>query len=370
MTSAFSVTAAREPISGNSRLRTNGFRPRDLRSFWTLFAMDHFLGRERVDRTFKYWRSDLNQRMLESIRQNGEARVIPLPRITQLDRKTYMKEFVNKSHPVVFVGAAKDWECCRKWSFDWIKQQYGGDDVMLVDHGKQDRNPLHSPVEHLTLGDLIDGIDHGSLKYARFHPLLQRHPELRIDIDQRWLKDHLTNRRTSWLHFYTLFLGGKGTDTAIHNAGNENLFIQIQGQKKWRFYPVEHTPIFDPPANRSLYKYTGYRPDEPDYERYPMARHMDSYETVLEPGDVLYNPPYYWHHVSNPVRSIGVGCRWNNIRTAFVAAPTLATLELFNTNPNLIKGMLMTLKDFNSVLAETRLDKKQIMARPGGLQQS
>jgi len=32
--------------------------------------------------------------------------------------------------------------------------------------------------------------------------------------------------------------------------------------------------------------------------------------------------------------------------------------------------MLMTLKDFNTVLAQTRLDKKQIMAQPGGSRQS
>jgi hypothetical protein len=367
MTSSAATAPAKETISGDSQLRPNGFSDSDRRSYWTLFAMDHFFGRERVDRTFKNWRRDLKQRMLESIRQNGPSRVVPLPRVKNLDRKTFMREFVNKSHPVVFEGAAKDWECCRKWSFDWIRQQYGSDDVMLVDHAQQDRNPLGKPIEHLTLGDLIEGIDHGSLKYARFHPLLQRHPELRIDIDQTWLKEHLTNRYTSWLHFYTLFLGGKGTDTAIHNAGNENLFVQIQGQKKWRLYPVEHTPIFDPPANRSLYKYTSYRPDQPDDELYPMARYMDWYETVLEPGDVLYNPPYYWHHVSNPTSSIGVGFRWNNMRTALLAAPALIILEMFNTNPNLIRGMRMTVKDFNTVLAETRMDKKQLAAQPRGI---
>ena len=322
------------------------------------------LRRERVDRTFNDWRRGLKQRMLESIRQNGQSRIVPLPRVKNLDRKTFIREFVNKSHPVVFEGAARDWDCCRKWNFDWIKQQYGDDDVMLVDHARQDRNPLQKPIEHLTLGDLIDGIDHGSLKYARFHPLLQRHPELRLDLNQKWLKEHLTNRHTSWLHFYTLFLGGKGTDTAIHNAGNENMFVQIQGQKKWRFYPVEHSPIFDPPANRSPYKYTGYRPDQPDDELYPMARHMDWYETVLEPGDVLYNPPYYWHHVSNPTSSIGVGCRWNNMRTAVLASPVLATLEMFNTNPNAVRGMMMAVKDFNTILAEARVDKKQLVAQP------
>ena len=129
---------------------------------------------------------------------------------------------------------------------------------------------------------------------------------------------------------------------------------QGYGRKKWRLYPMEHMPIFDPPANRSVYKFTYYKTDEPDYQKFPMVRHMDWYETELQAGDVLYNPPYYWHHVSNPVSSIGVGCRWSNLRTTWIASPLLATLELFNTNPNVIKGTFMALRDFNSVLAQSR----------------
>src|SRR5262245_2623362 len=352
------VAAPEVAMSGESRLRSNGFLPRDRRSYTALFVTDHFLGRERVDRLFPKWRPGVQSRMLEQIRRNGPAHSMPLPRFRDLDRQTFMREFVAKSHPVVFEGAARNWECCRNWNFEWIKQKYGTDDVFLMDHADADRNPLGTDSEHLTLADLIDGIDHGSTKYARFHPLLQRHPELRKDIDQEWLSNHLTNPYTSWMRFYTLFLGGKGTDTAIHNAGNENIFVQVYGRKKWRLYPMDHTPIFDPPANRSIYKYTYYRPDEPDFERFPMSRHMDYYETELEAGDVLYNPPYYWHHVSNPVSSIGVGCRWSNIRTALRASPLLAIMEVFNTNPNLIKGMLMTVKDFNTVLAQSKPVRK------------
>jgi hypothetical protein len=340
-------------ITADSRLRSNGFRPADLRSYHALFVMDHFLGRQRADRLFKNWRGDLKKRLLKSIQSNGPGRCLPLPRIQNLDRETFFKEFVAKSHPVVFEGAALDWECCRKWNFEWIKQRYGGDEVMLVERTDQDRNPLAlgAQVEHLTLADLIDGIDHGSLKYARFHPLLKRHPELRQDLDQKWLTGHLTNPHTSWMHMDVIFLGGKGTETSVHNDAMENLFIQVHGQKRWRLYPVQHTPIFDPPANRSLYKYTSYNPTSPDEERYPMTRHMDYYETVLQAGDVLYCPPYYWHHVSNPVSSIGVGWRWNNMRSTFRASPFFMIMEGFNTNPNLVKGIFMSLKDFNKVLA-------------------
>jgi hypothetical protein len=38
----------------------------------------------------------------------------------------------------------------------------------------------------------------------------------------------------------------------------------------------------------------------------------------------------------------------------------LFSLELFNTNPNVFRGMLMAVNDFNTILAEARVDKKQL----------
>jgi hypothetical protein len=84
---------------------------------------------------------------------------------------------------------------------------------------------------------------------------------------------------------------------------------------------------------------------------------MDYYETVLEPGDILYSPPYYWHDVINLERSIGLSCRWFSVKSALRASPLLATLEVFNTKPNMIKGLIMSVKDFNEVLVMTRKEK-------------
>src|SRR6185503_10062792 len=156
MTTLTTVAVGENGITGDSQLRSNGFTAEDRRSYDALFIADHFLSRKRVDRLFPRWRQGVHAMMLESIRQNGEGRAVPLPRVrADLDRKTFMKEFVAKSHPVVFEGAAKNWECCRKWTFEWIKEKYGDDDVYLVDHAAADRNSLGTEAEHLTLAHLI-----------------------------------------------------------------------------------------------------------------------------------------------------------------------------------------------------------------------
>jgi hypoxia-inducible factor 1-alpha inhibitor (HIF hydroxylase) len=37
--------------------------------------------------------------------------------------------------------------------------------------------------------------------------------------------------------------------------------------------------------------------DHPDLDRVPNYVNAKAYEAILNPGDVLYVPPYWWHHV-------------------------------------------------------------------------
>ena len=36
----------------------------------------------------------------------------------------------------------------------------------------------------------------------------------------------------------------------------------------------------------------------------------DGWTVILEPGDVLYNPPFFWHQARSIDTNIGVGFRW------------------------------------------------------------
>lgn len=39
--------------------------------------------------------------------------------------------------------------------------------------------------------------------------------------------------------------------------------------------------------------------DNPDYKRFPNFQNVVGYETVVGPGDVLYIPMYWWHHIES-----------------------------------------------------------------------
>lgn len=42
--------------------------------------------------------------------------------------------------------------------------------------------------------------------------------------------------------------------------------------------------------------------DRPDYTKFPNFKNVRGYETVVGPGEVLYIPIYWWHHVESLMR--------------------------------------------------------------------
>lgn len=42
--------------------------------------------------------------------------------------------------------------------------------------------------------------------------------------------------------------------------------------------------------------------DRPDYSRFPKFKDAKGYEAIVGPGDVLYIPIYWWHHVESLMR--------------------------------------------------------------------
>jgi hypothetical protein len=51
--------------------------------------------------------------------------------------------------------------------------------------------------------------------------------------------------------------------------------------------------------------------DESDHERCPLFRYCPRYEVTLKPGDVLWNPYYWFHSVKNMTKqSVAVAVRW------------------------------------------------------------
>lgn len=97
-----------------------------------------------------------------------------------------------------------------------------------------------------------------------------------------------------------LWLGG-AVKTQTHNDRDHNLACVIAGRRRFLLFPPEQVanlyvgPLDNPPPLSLV------DPEAPDYQRFPRFRAAMAAARVamLEPGDALFLPRYWWHHVTS-----------------------------------------------------------------------
>lgn len=120
--------------------------------------------------------------------------------------------------------------------------------------------------------------------------------------------DPLWRTRDDAAHFgLFLWLSGADVRPAIHFDSDHNFFVHLNGSKKFVLFP--------PWEWENLYLYPRIHPswhksqlsfDAVPLETYPNAPRARAYEVLLEPGDVLHVPPYWFHHVESTTPSVSL----------------------------------------------------------------
>jgi cupin-like protein len=292
------------------------------------WLMSHLCFLEAASGLFERQRRKVSAQFVSGIESSARDSIVPVPRVAPTASQ------IDFRKPVIFAGAARDFRAYGKWTPAFFAERYGEAIVPYVDHFKDRGGEL----EYATLREVINRLDNGTLKYAKFSGLLHEHPELCEDFD--WDVNKRLLPDGTFLSSMQFFLGGPGTRTMTHCAISLNVFVQLFGTKRWLIFPPSLTPAVHPVLDRAPYFRSSDFFEEPDplvdarYRKYP------GYECVLEAGDVLYNPPYYWHHVSNPTASIGVSFKYQNPWVSLRTAPWMFFMSILATNPNIVSGFI------------------------------
>ena len=95
---------------------------------------------------------------------------------------------------------------------------------------------------------------------------------------------------------------GNATRVATHYDASPNLAAVVAGRRRFTLFPPEQVAnLYVGPLDRTLAgpPASMVDPDEPDLERYPRFAEAMRHAQVAElgPGDVLFIPAIWWHHV-------------------------------------------------------------------------
>ncbi|HMD32600.1 MAG TPA: cupin-like domain-containing protein [Candidatus Acidoferrales bacterium] len=305
--------------------------------FQSMFSMDWLFGEANVTKLLPRRWERLRDRMLANATSKGEGRVSPVDRRREFTPGAFLDEYFLPGIPVVLEGAAAEWPAVKKWTPEYLNQLCGRDEVAVLDGqnwtaNQNGRKEAVSTSETIVeVQELLKNVTGGGAWYGAFLELMDKYPGLREDIDLSFVKrfGHM-NEQIPWQRrvLAKMYVGGPGTATSFHCAGVSNLFVQMYGKKKWVLIAPQYTPFMYPASNRGINWQSRVDFRDPDYASCPLYRFVDRHETVLEPGDVLWNPPFVWHGVANLTESIAVSLWWFNVTRAFRNSFLLSALSL------------------------------------------
>lgn len=225
------------------------------------------------------------------------------------DPASFLEASNRLRRPVVISGLIGESRACREWNEEFFADRYGGSVYPVIkDSRNEDPETKKNEVSLLTVRELLQSAREG--KYAYINNLARifaDHPELLHDLEfGRVLKVLPPGETTDCFDVVNLFMGGKGTGGTMHCAFAGNFFCNIVGKKKWTLIDPQYTKYLLPmPAHPFLYSDVYYDPGDP--ERGWFTRRLPRFEATLEPGDVLFNGPWWWHYVTN-LDGFTVGC--------------------------------------------------------------
>jgi len=304
-------------------------------AFNAIFSADWLFGPKNISRLLPRRWERLHRRMLLQASRGAEGRIQRVDRRSDLTPEEFHKEYFLTGIPVVLEGAAARWPAVKKWTPDYLNEFCGNDRIEVLDGqnwkvNRDDGREAVSTSEHVVqVRELMQEVKAGGALYGSFMELLDKYSQLRGDLDLAFVSrfGH-TSRHLPWHRniIAKLYVGGAGTATSLHCAAVSNLFVQVYGRKRWLLIAPEFTPFMYPAATRGLNWQSRVDFRNPDFGQCPLYRFVDRYETVLEPGDILWNPPFVWHGVANVTESIAVSCWWINLTRGFSGSLLLGML--------------------------------------------
>lgn len=158
--------------------------------------------------------------------------------------------------------------------------------------------------KEIRVQEYVDKIQTGAdVGYASQLPLLEYFPELlRVLQPPRYFSTSLLTQANIWI-------GPAGTNSNLHCDPDHNLFFQVEGRKRVRLISPKDSKPLKPVRNTFHDMYSPVDlTDSAQLEE--LARVVKVYETVVEPGDVLYIPAFWWHNIDSLAPSVSLNFWW------------------------------------------------------------
>ncbi len=278
-----------------SILATNGFDPADATAASPAPVEPHGLRKQEflMDIYSQLW----------SLRPGATS----IDRVSRISPDDFFRWYYCLNCPVILTGMMDAWPALQRWTPDYFDQRFGPDTVEVMTGRASDPDYEVNCRQHksrMTMHQFVDMIrnsgqtndfylvaNNKSLDDGPLRPLLGDLGSFDGILDP-WTTDGKL----------FLWFGPAGTVTPLHHDSMNILLTQLLGRKKVTLIPSFQTHL----VYNHLGVYSRVDTESPNYHRFPLLRDVTRMEVELLPGEALFIPVGWWHHVRSLDTSISV----------------------------------------------------------------
>ena len=225
---------------------------------------------------------------LSTVRADGLA----IPTVDKIDPARFFEDFYAANRPVALTGLVDHWPALSKWSLDYLADKVGDAVVELQGQRNEAEDYEIAKDRHkrmLPMRAVIDAIREAGASND-FYVTAYNDTTNKQTLAPLW-EGH-------WRSSDSQVVGRSGSDSSVRTEGNadsfhhdltNNLLVQVMGRKR-----VHMVPSWEVGRMRnSIHCFSNRSPaDWSDGDDLPPLL-----ECVIGPGDALFLPIGWWHHV-------------------------------------------------------------------------
>jgi len=241
----------------------------------------------------------------------NQLNLLPIPRVEHITAGEFRRTYLEPNRPVVIKDMASSWPALKKWTPEYFAREYGSLQVKIYDRSFTRAGTSYmSSLRKIPFREYLEFMLNSSMDLRLFaFNIFWQAPELRKDI----LWPDITKGFSK--QFIFTFFGCKGSVTPLHYDPDRPhlLHTVLHGKKRVVLFPNEESKnLYKHPFNTRSYVDV----DNPDFDNFPRLKNVTGYQAILQPGETLFMPSGYWHHMVYEQAGYAVCMRCSHIPMA------------------------------------------------------
>jgi ribosomal protein L16 Arg81 hydroxylase len=215
-----------------------------------------------------------------------------------MSRDEFLRDFYVPNRPVVLTDVLRCSAAFLRWSPEYLDEVCGDSIVEVM--SRRDSNPTYEidSDSHRTKMPFSEYIDRVTMTSSSNDVYLVANNDFFAMANADILLTEVP-KLTEYLSWHNparqvfFWFGPAGTVTPLHHDLMNVILAQLRGRKRFTLISPEQTPL----VYNSIGVYSEVDCEKPNLAKHPLFKKVKKIVLDLNPGDALFIPVGWWHHV-------------------------------------------------------------------------